>query len=205
MLPDLKFLLCGILFCVLLFAAAGGVTLPDSRTHVGEMPEVGRPMMQQSMARASVKTPAYMTMIARHSDEPVEWEQTADTTAAGVAPPQAAPSGGDGLNGAGEPSQSDRVVAPPPGKGEADAAADVGLAAVAPRDNEPDEIAALLDEDSATVAPFVNVPLPPRRGVVHGRRHRQRTSRGEDGIVQHHHTAPSATGEGAAAAMPPRE
>jgi len=51
MLPNLKFLICGILFCVLLFVMTGaGVMLPDSRTHIGEMPEIGRPMMQRVMA-----------------------------------------------------------------------------------------------------------------------------------------------------------
>jgi hypothetical protein len=68
MLPNLKFLVCGILFCVLLFAVTGaGVMLPDSRTHIGEMPEIGRPMMQRSMAE--VPAQAYMMAVARRSDE----------------------------------------------------------------------------------------------------------------------------------------
>jgi len=51
MLPNLKILICGVVFGLLLFAATGaGVMLPDSHTRVGEMPEVGRPMMQRVMA-----------------------------------------------------------------------------------------------------------------------------------------------------------
>src|SRR5262249_58557107 len=70
MLPNLKFLICGILFCFLLFAVTGaGVMLPDSRTHIGEMPEIGRPMMQRSMAEASAQAQLYMATVARRSDE----------------------------------------------------------------------------------------------------------------------------------------
>ncbi len=70
MLPNLKFLVCGILFCVLLFAVTGaGVMLPDSRTHIGEMPEIGRPMMQRSMAEVPGRAQAFMMAAARRSDE----------------------------------------------------------------------------------------------------------------------------------------
>jgi hypothetical protein len=51
MLPNLKFLVCGVVFGLLLFAATGaGVMLPDSHTRVGEMPEIGRPMMRRVIA-----------------------------------------------------------------------------------------------------------------------------------------------------------
>ncbi len=70
MLPSLKFFICGVLFCVLLFILAGaGVVTPDSRTHIGEMPEVGRPMMQRSMAEMPAQTQVYMMAAARRSDE----------------------------------------------------------------------------------------------------------------------------------------
>jgi hypothetical protein len=70
MLPNLKFLVCGILFCVLLFAATGAhVMLPDSRTHIGEMPEIGRPMMQRSMVELPGRAQDYMMAVARRSDE----------------------------------------------------------------------------------------------------------------------------------------
>jgi hypothetical protein len=70
MLPNLKFLVCGILFCILLFAVTGAhVMLPDSRTHIGEMPEIGRPMMQRSMAEVPGRVQDYMMAVARRSDE----------------------------------------------------------------------------------------------------------------------------------------
>jgi hypothetical protein len=97
MLPNLKFLVCGILFCFLLFAAAGtGVMLPDSRTRIGEMPEIGRPMMQRSMAEAPAPPHFYVTTLARRSDEPdrphehaTETHATETQVAAAPAQPEA--------------------------------------------------------------------------------------------------------------------
>src|SRR5260370_39029877 len=89
MLPNLKFLVCGILFCVLLFAAAGaGVMLPDSRTHIGEMPEIGRPMMQRSMADVPAQAQVYMMTVARRSDE---LERLREPAAVETAPAQQEP------------------------------------------------------------------------------------------------------------------
>jgi hypothetical protein len=89
MLPNLKFVVCGILFCVLLFAAAGtGVILPDSRTRIGEMPEVGRPMMQRSMADVPAQAQVYMMTATRRSDE---LERLRDPAAAETAATQPDP------------------------------------------------------------------------------------------------------------------
>jgi hypothetical protein len=58
MLPDLRFLICGVLFCFLLFAVTGaGVMLPDARTRIGETPGVSRPMMQRSIVEAPAPAP----------------------------------------------------------------------------------------------------------------------------------------------------
>lgn len=95
MLPNLKFLVCGILFCILLFAAAGaGVMLPDSRTRIGEMPEIGRPMMQRSMAEVPAQTQVqvYVMAAARRSDELERLREPAVTPAVAAPepdPPQA--------------------------------------------------------------------------------------------------------------------
>jgi hypothetical protein len=87
MLPDLRFLICGVLFCFLLFAVTGaGVRLPDARTHVGEMPEVGRPMMQRSMAEAPAQAQFYMMTIARRSDELERLREPQDPVEAAPAP-----------------------------------------------------------------------------------------------------------------------
>jgi hypothetical protein len=70
MLPDLRFLICGVLFCFLLFAVTGaGVRLPDARTRVGETPEIGRPMMQRSIAETPAPARFYMMAAARRTDE----------------------------------------------------------------------------------------------------------------------------------------
>jgi hypothetical protein len=88
MLPNLKFLVCGILFCVLLFVAAGaGVVLPDARTRVGEMPGIGRPMMQRSMAEAQAEAQIFMMAAGRRSDDP---ERPAEPAPADTPAPDAA-------------------------------------------------------------------------------------------------------------------
>jgi hypothetical protein len=43
--------------------------LTDSRTRIGEMPEIGRPMMQRSMAEVRDRAQAYMMAAARRGDE----------------------------------------------------------------------------------------------------------------------------------------
>jgi hypothetical protein len=183
MLPNLKFLVCGILFCVLLFAAAGaGVTLPESRTHIGEMPEVGRPMVQQSMAEAPPRMQAYMMMVSRRSDETERLrEQVSGVIAASS----------------------------PPGQPEVDAASGTALRPEArshgnDRPDEAPEVVTLAPPDGAdheTSAPFVNVPLPRSRGgMLNGRRQGQRVSYRGYSVVQHHITAYGADGPGPAAA-----
>jgi hypothetical protein len=183
MLPNLKFLVCGILFCVLLFAAAGaGVTLPESRTHVGEIPEVGRPMLQQSMAEAPPRMQAYMMMVLRRGDETERLrEQVSGAIAASL----------------------------PPGQPEVDAAGETALRpGVQSHGNDrPDdapEVVTLAPPDGAdraTPAPFVNVPLPRSRGtMLSGRRQGQRVSYRGYSVVQHHITAQGADGPGPAAA-----
>jgi len=70
MLPNLKILICGAVFAPLLFAVTGaGVVLPDSYTRVGEMPEIGRPMMQRMIADEPAQTQFYIMTVARRSEE----------------------------------------------------------------------------------------------------------------------------------------
>jgi hypothetical protein len=87
MLPDLRFLVCGVLFCFLLFAVTGaGVRLPDARTRIGEMPQVVRPMMQRSMVEAPSQAQIHMMTVARRTSEP---ERLRDQPAAVEAAPAA--------------------------------------------------------------------------------------------------------------------
>jgi hypothetical protein len=184
MLPNLKFLVCGILFCVLLFAAAGaGVTLPESRTHIGEMPEVGRPMLQQSMAEAPPRMQAYMMMVSRRSDETERLREQVSGAVAASPPrshPEADAASGAALRPGAQSRSNDRPDDEAP-----------EFATPAPPDGA----------DGATPAPFVNVPLPRSRGAtLNGRRQGQRVSYRGYSIVQHHITAQGADGLGPAAA-----
>jgi hypothetical protein len=106
-LPNLKFLVCGILFCFFLFAVAGtGVMLPDARTHIGEMPQIGRPMMRRSMADSPEEAHVYM-MAARRSDGPDRIREPVpmDTAAPQLPEPDA-----------GEPELSTSLAKPGPSK-----------------------------------------------------------------------------------------
>jgi hypothetical protein len=70
MLPNFRFLFCGVVFGLLLFAVTGaGVMLPDSHTRVGEMPEIGRPMMRQAIAEEPAPPQFYTMTLARRSEE----------------------------------------------------------------------------------------------------------------------------------------
>jgi len=70
MLPNLKFLIGGVVFGLLLFAVTGaGVTLPDSYTRVGAPPEIGRPMMQGMIAGEPAKAQLYAMAASRRKEE----------------------------------------------------------------------------------------------------------------------------------------
>ena len=189
MLPNLKFLICGILFCVLLFVVTGaGVMLPDSRTHIGEMPEIGRPMMQRSMADVPAQAQVYV-MTARRNDE-LEWlrepapaQTEPDSTKADQPNP--------GQPNPGSPKPDLVATVTPDGPQTANPAATangaagedgamsvpVPPAAAAPpaearSDDQPNEavplpqvvaLAPASAEDSPAIRRFVDVPLPPPR------------------------------------------
>jgi len=51
MLPNFKIVICGvILFAILIAVTGAGVVTPQTYTRIGEMPEVGRPLMQRVIA-----------------------------------------------------------------------------------------------------------------------------------------------------------
>ena len=89
MLPNLKILICGVVFGPLLFAVTGaGVLLPDSNTRVGEMPEIGRPMMQRMIAEERAQAQLHIMTVARRSEE---LERLRELSAVEVAPVFALP------------------------------------------------------------------------------------------------------------------
>jgi len=167
MLPDLKVVVCGIAFCILLFVAAGSVTLPESRTHVGEIPELARPMMQESIAETP-EAPPLFAMIAVPGD--------------GAGLREAAP-GTAGVPAGADASDADNSDADGPG-------AEISGAAPSPHDPRGDPLRELLDslrdEPPATAGPpspagggVRDRALPPRRAIARGRRH-------VPSVVQHH-------------------
>jgi hypothetical protein len=70
MLPNFKVVICAIMFAVLLFAVTGaGVVIPDTYTRVGEMPEVGRPMMQRMITDEPGQAQFYTLSLTRRGGE----------------------------------------------------------------------------------------------------------------------------------------
>src|ERR1700683_564011 len=56
MLPSIKVLIGALLLCGLLFAMTGvGIIMPETHTRIGEMPAVGRPMMQRMITDEPVQ------------------------------------------------------------------------------------------------------------------------------------------------------
>ena len=180
MLPDLKFLLCGVLFCVLLFVAAGGVTLPESPTHVGEMPEIARPMMQESIAWTP--PPPVFAMVAVSSGAESR-EEAAIAAPAPDGPDGAADSGaslpltsGPATSGAGYPGGDPLkdLLESLPGADRFPPVADAEVGAADPP-----------TPARAVRSGIARVPLPPRRTAARGHRRVWRVFN----IVQHHSLA----------------
>jgi len=181
MLPNLRSLICGVVFGPLLFAATGaGVLRPDSYTRVGEMPEVSRPMMQRVIADEPAQVQFHLMKVARRSQEldrlrersalevasvlaqpesdlsgPAILENPAsdDISATDVAAPGARPSGATGI----VPETSSSSLQVPPAEIETDAApkADPVLVATLPPSSA--------EADQTERTPSPNVPLPPLR------------------------------------------
>jgi hypothetical protein len=89
MLPNLKFLFCGVVFGLLLFAVTGaGVMLPDSPSRVGEMPEIGRPMIQQAIAEEPAPAQFYAMTLVRRSEELERLRERASPEGASASAPK---------------------------------------------------------------------------------------------------------------------
>lgn len=183
MLPNLKFLVCGILFCVLLFVVTGaGVMLPDSRTRIGEMPEIGRPMMQRSMAGIPAQAQVDLQvdlMTARRNDELERLREPAETATEPDQPNPGSPKPDlvaivtpDGVPTANPEATADGVA----GEDGATAMPAPPAAATHPaeaRSDDPPKEASPLPqvaarappsaEDSPAMRRLVNVPLPTPR------------------------------------------
>jgi hypothetical protein len=70
MLPNLKVMVCAVMFAVIVFAVTGaGVHLPETYTRIGEMPEIGRPMMQRMIADEPAQAQFQALTLTRRSEE----------------------------------------------------------------------------------------------------------------------------------------
>jgi hypothetical protein len=216
MLPNLKFLVCGILFCVLLFAVTGaGVMMPDSRTHIGEMPEIGRPMMQRSMAEVPARAPAYTMAVARRSGEIERLRELSPVETAPAPPEPDLPTPEPPMPDLSQPdSAKPDVVASAASDGDNPAASTpdsppreggasihsppVSLAETRREDrtdeaSPPQQVAVLAPagtEESEPVLRFVNVPLPtPRPTAFNGLRPQGHVFHRRHRLEQRHDTA----------------
>src|SRR5262249_26376784 len=86
MLPNLKILIGGGGFALFLFAVTGtGVLLPESYTRGGEMPGIGRPMMQRMIADGPAQAQVHTSTVAPRSKD---LDRLRERSAREVAPAQ---------------------------------------------------------------------------------------------------------------------
>jgi hypothetical protein len=70
MLPNFRIVICAAMLTVLLFAVTGtGVVMPETYTRIGEMPEIGRPMMQWMITDEPAQAQFVALTLARRSEE----------------------------------------------------------------------------------------------------------------------------------------
>lgn len=70
MFPNVKIVIGGILLSIILLAATGsGMVTPQTYTRIGEMPEVGRPMMQQMFTDQTAPARFHILTLSRRTEE----------------------------------------------------------------------------------------------------------------------------------------
>ncbi len=70
MFPNVKIVLGGILLSIILLAATGsGMVTPQTYTRIGEMPEIGRPMMQQMFTDQTAQARFHILTLSRRTEE----------------------------------------------------------------------------------------------------------------------------------------
>src|SRR5271168_2999913 len=69
MLPNFTVVICGAILTVVMLAVTGsGLIAPETRTRIGEMPEVGRPMMQHMIAEPAGQAQFMVSELARRAE-----------------------------------------------------------------------------------------------------------------------------------------
>jgi hypothetical protein len=70
MLPNFTVVICGAFLTVVMLAVTGsGLITPETRTRIGEMPEVGRPMMQQMITEPTGQAQFMALELSRRAEE----------------------------------------------------------------------------------------------------------------------------------------
>jgi hypothetical protein len=70
MLPNFTIVICGAILTVMMLAVAGsGLITPETRTRIGEMPEVGRPMMQRMISEPAGQAQFAALEVSRRAEE----------------------------------------------------------------------------------------------------------------------------------------
>ncbi len=70
MLPNFTVVICGAVLTVIMLAVTGsGLITPETRTRIGEMPEVGRPMMQGMIAEQAGQAQFAVMDLSRRAEE----------------------------------------------------------------------------------------------------------------------------------------
>jgi hypothetical protein len=70
MLPNFTIVVCGAVLTVIMLAVTGsGLITPETRTRIGEMPEVGRPMMQRMITEEAGRTQFAVLELSRRVEE----------------------------------------------------------------------------------------------------------------------------------------
>jgi hypothetical protein len=70
MLPNFTIVICGAILTVMMLAVAGsGLITPETRTRIGEMPEVGRPMMQRMISEQAAQAQFAALDASRRAEE----------------------------------------------------------------------------------------------------------------------------------------
>jgi hypothetical protein len=70
MLPNFTIVICGAVLTVMMLAVTGsGLVTPETRTRIGEMPEVGRPMMQHMISEPAGQAQFAALELSRRAEE----------------------------------------------------------------------------------------------------------------------------------------
>src|SRR5262249_60441133 len=70
MLPNFTIVICGAILTVMMLAVTGsGLVTPEIRTRIGEMPEIGRPMVQRMIPEQAGQAQFAALELSRRAEE----------------------------------------------------------------------------------------------------------------------------------------